>query len=106
MIVPTLVSIFAIVFVSAIRDISTIILLITARNRSLAVLMMEYSRGGQLEVASIIGVIIAVVAIAAAIVARRLGQLIRECNPRGSRCVIINVTQPLVVFHRLFWSCA
>ena len=73
MIVPTLVSIFAIVFVSAIRDISTIILLITARNRSLAVLMMEYSRGGQLEVASIIGVIIAVVAIAAAIVARRLG---------------------------------
>lgn len=69
MIVPTLVSIFAIVFVSAIRDISTIILLITARNRSLAVLMMEYSRGGQLEVASIIGVIIAVVAIAA----RRLG---------------------------------
>ena len=33
-------------------------------------------------------------------------QLIRECNPRGSRCVITNVTQPLVVFHRLFWSCA
>ncbi len=26
-------------------------------------------------------------------------QLIRECNPSGSCCVIINVTQPLVVFH-------
>lgn len=72
-IAPTLVSIFSIVFVSAIKDISTTILLITARNRSLSVLMMEYSRGGQLEIASIVGVIIAGVAIAAAIVARRLG---------------------------------
>ena len=31
-------------------------------------------------------------------------QLIRECNPRGSCCLIKNVTQPLVVFHPWFWS--
>ncbi|MGH7817629.1 MAG: ABC transporter permease, partial [Candidatus Binatia bacterium] len=72
-IAPTLVSIFSIVFISAIRDISTTILLITARTRSLSVLMLEYSRGGQLEIASIIGVIIAAVAIAAAMLVRRLG---------------------------------
>jgi hypothetical protein len=35
--------------------------------------MMEFSRGGQLEVASILGVVISVVAIAAALISRRLG---------------------------------
>ena len=29
-------------------------------------------------------------------------QLIRECNPSESCCLIINVTLPLVVFHRWF----
>jgi iron(III) transport system permease protein len=73
LITPTLVSIFAIVLIAALRDISTTILLVTANTRSLAILMMEYSRGGQLEVASIIGVLITTVAILMAMVARRVG---------------------------------
>ena len=73
LITPTLVSIFAIVLIAALRDISTTILLVTANTRPLAVLMMEYSRGGQLEVASIIGVLITTVAILMAMVARRVG---------------------------------
>jgi iron(III) transport system permease protein len=73
LIAPTVVSIFSIVFVAAIRDISTTILLVSARTRSLSVLMLEYSRGGQLEIASIMGVIIATVSIAVALLARRLG---------------------------------
>jgi hypothetical protein len=35
--------------------------------------MMEFSRGGQLEVASIMGVVISVVAIVAALIGRWLG---------------------------------
>ena len=73
LVAPTLVSIFVLVFISALRDISTTILLVTAATRPLSILMMEFSRGGQLEVASILGVVISVVAIAAALIGRRLG---------------------------------
>ena len=41
--------------------------------RPLSVLMLEYSRGGQLEIASIIGVLITTVAVAMAMTARRVG---------------------------------
>lgn len=73
LITPTLISIFAIILIAALRDISTTILLVTAKTRSLSVLMLEYSRGGQLEVASIIGVLITLVAVAMAMMARRVG---------------------------------
>jgi iron(III) transport system permease protein len=73
LVTPTLISIFAIVLIGALRDISTTILLVTAKTRPLSVLMLEYSRGGQLEVASIIGVLITTVAIAMAMLARRFG---------------------------------
>jgi iron(III) transport system permease protein len=73
LIAPTIVSIFAIVLISALRDISTTILLVSASTRPLSVLMLEYSRGGQLEIASIMGVIITAVAVAVAMLARRLG---------------------------------
>jgi iron(III) transport system permease protein len=73
LVAPTLVSLFVFVFISALRDISTTILLVTAATRPLSILMMEFSRGGQLEVASILGVIISVLAIAAALIGRRIG---------------------------------
>ena len=73
LITPTLISIFAIVLIAALRDISTTILLVTAKTRPLSVLMLEYSRGGQLEVASIIGVLITIMAIVTAMMARRVG---------------------------------
>ena len=72
-IAPTVVSIFAIVLIGALRDISTTILLVGARTRPLSTLMLEYSGGGQLEIASIIGVIIGAVAIVVAMTVRRLG---------------------------------
>jgi iron(III) transport system permease protein len=73
LVTPTLISIFAIILIGALRDISTTILLVTAKTRPLSILMLEYSRGGQLEVASIIGVLITTVAIAMAMMARRFG---------------------------------
>lgn len=73
LVTPTLISIFAIILIGALRDISTTILLVTAKTRPLSILMLEYSRGGQLEVASIIGVLITILAIAMAMMARRFG---------------------------------
>lgn len=76
LVTPTLISIFAIVLIAALRDISTTILLVTAKTRPLSILMLEYSRGGQLEVASILGVMITTVAVAMAMMTRRLGSRI------------------------------
>jgi iron(III) transport system permease protein len=70
---PVLVSILAIVFIGAVRDIDTIILISTSSVRPLSLLMMEYSMAGEMQAASIIGVILSAVAVAVAILARRYG---------------------------------
>ena len=73
LILPTLVSIFAIVFISAVRDISAIILIGTSATRPLSLLMMEYSLANQMEAASIIGVILSLFGVGVAFISRRLG---------------------------------
>ncbi len=73
LILPTLVSIFAIVFISSVRDISAIILIGTSATRPLSLLMMEYSLANQMEAASIIGVILSLFGVGVALISRRLG---------------------------------
>jgi iron(III) transport system permease protein len=70
---PVLVSIFAIVFMGAVRDIDTIILVGTASTRPLSILMMEYSMAGEIQAASILGVILSLFAVAIALVSRKIG---------------------------------
>jgi iron(III) transport system permease protein len=60
-------------FVSAARDISHLSLLVSSDNRPLSMLQLEYIAEGRNEASAVVGVIIAVIAIAAALVARRLG---------------------------------
>jgi iron(III) transport system permease protein len=73
LVAPMMVSIFVLVFMSSIRDISTPILLATPATTPLAVLMLERSVAGEIEKAAVIGVILSVLAIVTAIVMRRLG---------------------------------
>ncbi len=70
---PVLVSVFAIVFMGAVRDIDTIILVGTASTRPLSILMMEYSMAGEMQAASILGVILSLFAIVIALVSRKIG---------------------------------
>ncbi len=70
---PVLVSVFAIVFMGAVRDIDTIILVGTANTRPLSILMMEYSMAGEMQAASILGVILSLFAMAIALVSRKIG---------------------------------
>jgi iron(III) transport system permease protein len=70
---PVLVSIFAVVFMGAIRDIDTIILVSTASTRPLSLLMMEYSMAGEMQAASILGAILSLFAIGIALVSRKIG---------------------------------
>ncbi|HLH24279.1 MAG TPA: iron ABC transporter permease [Chloroflexota bacterium] len=73
LIAPTLVGLFAITFIGALRDISTTVLLATPGTRTLSLLMFELSMAGNLESAAIVGLIITVLALGVALIARRLG---------------------------------
>jgi len=73
LVAPMLVSIFVLVFMSSIRDISTPVLLAFPSTTPLAVLMLERSVAGEIEKASVIGVILSGLAILTALGMRRLG---------------------------------
>jgi iron(III) transport system permease protein len=70
---PMLVSIFVIIFISAMRDISTVIFLASARTQTLSLLMMQFAASSNLEAGAVIGVITTAIVIVVALVARRYG---------------------------------
>ena len=70
---PMLVSIFVIVFISTMRDISTIIFLASAKSQTLSLLMMQFAASSNLEAGAVIGVITTAIVIVVALVARRYG---------------------------------
>jgi len=70
---PMLVSIFVIVFISAIRDISTIIFLASAKNQTLSLLMMQFSMSSNLEASAVVGVVTTAIVVVVALAARRYG---------------------------------
>jgi iron(III) transport system permease protein len=82
LIAPTLVSIFIVVFIATLRDISTSILLASASTRPLSLLMIEFSMAGEMEAAAVIGVVISLMAVTVAVIARRFG--LRRLSPTGS----------------------
>jgi iron(III) transport system permease protein len=73
LIAPMIVSIFVLVFMSSVRDISTPILLATPGTTPLSVLMLERSVAGEIEKAAVIGVILSALAVITTVVMRRLG---------------------------------
>jgi iron(III) transport system permease protein len=72
-IAPTLISVFLLVFASTVRDISTVVLVAAPGTRTLSLLMFDYASSGRFEQAAVIGVIIALIALAVSAVAFRLG---------------------------------
>ncbi|HEY7067421.1 MAG TPA: iron ABC transporter permease [Chloroflexota bacterium] len=70
---PMLVSIFVLVFIAALRDISTTILVVTPGTRPLSILMLEYSQSSALESAAVIGVILMALMVVVALLARHFG---------------------------------
>jgi iron(III) transport system permease protein len=69
---PTLASIFVIVFVAAMRDVSTIILFAGAGSQTLSLLMMQFAMSSNLEASAVIGVIITAIITVVALLARRV----------------------------------
>jgi iron(III) transport system permease protein len=73
LIAPTLISVFVLTFVTSIRDISSTVLLSSANSQPLAVLMLAFATSGNVTAASAVGVILSLLAVGIAILARSRG---------------------------------
>jgi iron(III) transport system permease protein len=70
---PMLISVFVLVAIAAIRDVSTVLLISQPRSLPLSVLMLEYANAGNTEPAAVIGVVTAAIVVVIAVAARRCG---------------------------------
>ena len=70
---PMLISIFVLVSIAGIRDVSTVLLLAQPSSLPLSVLMLEYANNGDTEPAAVVGVFTSLMVIVVAVAARRFG---------------------------------
>ncbi len=70
---PSLITVALVGFISAARDISTVVLLGTGKTRTLSLLMLDFAAGAEFEKATVVAVMIVVLVVVAALIARILG---------------------------------
>jgi iron(III) transport system permease protein len=70
---PALVTVGLVGFISAARDISTVVLLGSGRSRTLSLLMLDFAAGAEFEKATVVAVMVVVLVVAAALLARIFG---------------------------------
>lgn len=70
---PALITVGLVVFISAARDISTVVLLGSGRSRTLSLLMLDFAAGAEFEKATVVAVMIVGLVVGAALLARVLG---------------------------------
>jgi iron(III) transport system permease protein len=73
LIMPALITVGLVGFISAARDISTVVLLGSGRSRTLSLLMLDFAAGAEFEKATVVAVIIVGLVVGAALCARALG---------------------------------
>jgi iron(III) transport system permease protein len=73
LIMPALITVGLVGFISAARDISTVVLLGSGRSRTLSLLMLDFAAGAEFEKATVVAVIIVALVVVAAMLARMVG---------------------------------
>jgi iron(III) transport system permease protein len=73
LIFPALVTVGLVGFISAARDISTVVLLGSGRSRTLSLLMLDFAAGAEFEKATVVAVLVVLLVVAAALLARIFG---------------------------------
>ena len=73
LIAPALITVGLVGFISAARDISTVVLLGSGKSRTLSLLMLDFAAGAEFEKATVVAVIIVALVVVAALIARALG---------------------------------
>jgi iron(III) transport system permease protein len=70
---PCLIVVGLLEFISAARNISTVVLLATGQTRTLSLLMLDFTSGAELEKATVVAAIIVILVVVAALATRALG---------------------------------
>ncbi|HLG71941.1 MAG TPA: iron ABC transporter permease [Chloroflexota bacterium] len=70
---PTLITVALLGFISAARDISTVVLLGSSQSRTLALLSLDFAYSGQFEKATVVAILTVVMVVAAAALTRKFG---------------------------------
>jgi iron(III) transport system permease protein len=70
---PAVITVGLVGFISAARDISTVVLLGSGKSRTLSLLMLDFAAGAEFEKATVVAVMIVGLVVGAALVARALG---------------------------------
>jgi len=70
---PALITVGLVGFISAARDIGTVVLLGSGKSRTLSLLMLDFAAGAEFEKATVVAVIIVALVVGAALIARILG---------------------------------
>ena len=73
LIFPALVTVCLVGFISAARDIGTVVLLGSGRSRTLSLLMLDFAAGAEFEKATVVAVMVVGLVVAAALLARIFG---------------------------------
>ena len=73
LIMPALITVGLVGFISAARDISTVVLLGSGRSRTLSLLMLDFAAGAEFEKATVVAVMVVGLVVIAALLARTLG---------------------------------
>lgn len=73
LLLPCLIVVGLLEFIAAARNISTVVLLATGRTRTLALLMLDFTAGAELERATVVATIIVILVVVAAFAARYMG---------------------------------
>ena len=73
LIIPAMITVALVGFISAARDISTVVLLGSGKSRTLSLLMLDFAAGAEFEKATVVAVIIVALVVGAALCARGLG---------------------------------
>jgi iron(III) transport system permease protein len=73
LIMPALVTVGLVGFISAARDISTVVLLGSGKSRTLSLLMLDFAAGAEFEKATVVAVMVVGLVVVAALIARALG---------------------------------
>ena len=73
LIMPALITVGLVGFISAARDISTVVLLGSGKSRTLSLLMLDFAAGAEFEKATVVAVMVVGLVVIAALIARILG---------------------------------
>lgn len=78
---PMIVSVFVLIIIAGLRDISTLALLAQPSTSPLSILLFEYATSGAKEAASVIGLVISVIIVMIAVIARKAGLTVERASP-------------------------